>query len=221
MNIKTFREFTADDYRSVVFTVVDFSRHSKVDYGRLFEYVCSRSNKKDYKLFVECKDESRLKIIRKLFPKYARNIFMYSKDSLSTLRENFFDVLYINPGENDRKFSGIYEFAYSPKTKKSIIEHVYSNDFDSFKLALSEVKNPDVIFNEVKAVFNIKNTRRNIDLPKDSIREQYIKGKIFKKGSLFAVKGKTEELQIVERKSNYIVASDGNKYFINQITPVK
>lgn len=100
-----------------------------------------------------------------------------------------------------------------------------NGDFKEFQLGMPKgFKNALNLFNDVRKGMGLKaetNFREHIELPQVSdIREKFIRGKIFNIGDNVIVKKTGNTIQINERKSNYIIGSDSNKYFIHDIVEV-
>lgn len=130
---------------------------------------------------------------------------------------NFKDGIQIaSAGERDPDAEGVTGMSAS-KMRQAAID----GDFKLFTTGLPKAYGEDMtLFNLIRKRMGLKemtNFRKHIQLPSISEkREQYILGEIFNEGD----KAYTEdnvEITIVERKSNFVVAKDGNKYFIEKL----
>lgn len=96
-----------------------------------------------------------------------------------------------------------------------------SGDFKAFSSGLPKEYGEDMtLFNLLRKRMGLKevtNFREHIQLPTVSEkRERYISGAIFNEGDTVYANGNVE-ITIQERKSNYVVCSKGNKYFIQSL----
>ena len=130
---------------------------------------------------------------------------------------NFKDGIQIaSAGERDPDAEGVTGMSAS-KMRQAAID----GDFKLFTTGLPKAYGEDMtLFNLIRKRMGLKemtNFRKHIQLPSISEkREQYILGEIFNEGD----KAYTEdnvEITIAERKSNFIIAEDGNKYFVEKL----
>ena len=64
--------------------------------------------------------------------------------------------------------------------------------------------------------------REHIKLPKVSdVREKYVRGEIFQVGSMACAIESNKVVMIKERKSNYVVDNEGEKYFLSALIPIQ
>jgi hypothetical protein len=130
---------------------------------------------------------------------------------------NFKDGIQIaSAGERDPDAEGVTGMSAS-KMRQAAVD----GDFKLFTTGLPKAYGEDMtLFNLIRKRMGLKemtNFRKHIQLPSISEkREQYILGEIFNEGD----KAYTEnnvEIIIAERKSNFIIAEDGNKYFVEKL----
>lgn len=97
-------------------------------------------------------------------------------------------------------------------------------DFQSFATGLPKSFGDKLpVFNLIRKRMGLKemtNFRKHIELKTTSIRERYIAEEVFLVGNKF-LNLNGEIHTVAERCTNYIVGSDGNKYFLNKIVEVK
>jgi hypothetical protein len=119
-------------------------------------------------------------------------------------------------GERDPDAEGVSGMSAS-KMRQAAID----GDFKSFSKGLPKEYGEDMtLFNLLRKRMGLKemvNFRKHVQLPTVSEkREQYISGEIFNEGDTAYINGKVE-ITIQERKSNYVVCSEGDKYFIHSL----
>lgn len=119
-------------------------------------------------------------------------------------------------GERDPDAEGVSGMSAS-KMRQTAID----GDFKSFSKGLPKEYGEDMtLFNLLRKRMGLKemvNFRKHVQLPTVSEkRERYISGEIFNEGDTAYVNGRVE-ITISERKSNYIVCSEGDKYFIHSL----
>jgi hypothetical protein len=122
----------------------------------------------------------------------------------------------ISAGERDPDAEGVSGMSAS-KMRQAASE----GDFKSFMMGIPKAYGEHkTLFNLVRKRMGLKeknNFREHIELPSLSeTRERYIAGEIFNEGDTVYAHGKVE-ITIQERKSNYVVCSKGNKYFIHSL----
>jgi len=129
---------------------------------------------------------------------------------------NFKDGIEIaSAGERDPDAEGVSGMSAS-KMRKAVID----GDFKSFTVGLPKAYGEDMtLFNLLRKRMGLKemtNFRKHVQLPTISEkREKYISGEIFNVGDV--VYFENSELTIKERKSNYVIAENDKKYFIDKL----
>jgi hypothetical protein len=172
-----------------------------------------------YDLFLVCVGESdeskysinqRVKVLRKLFPKYARNILEMG-DDLSVyakfLAENVSEVEKVHIHSNDSFIS----------------ECIRTGNFQPFRDYFSgSTENINDIFNDIRESIGYERciTREHIRLPKVSdVREKYVTGEYLKEGDLVSVEG-GKLGSIVKLGPNFVVVDTGKEEiscWLNQV----
>ena len=122
----------------------------------------------------------------------------------------------VSAGERDPDAEGVSGMSAS-KMRQAAID----GDFKSFSQGLTNAYGDDMtLFNLIRKRMGLKemlNFRKHVQLPTVSEkRERYISGEIFNEGDTVYANGDIE-ITIQERKSNYVVCSKGNKYFIHSL----
>ena len=122
----------------------------------------------------------------------------------------------VSAGERDPDAEGVSGMSAS-KMRQAAID----GDFKSFMLGIPKAYGKGMtLFNLLRKRMGLKekkNFREHIELPTLSeIRERYIAGEVFNEGDTVYV----GEIAVVikERKSNYVVCNEGNKYFISSLS---
>jgi len=126
----------------------------------------------------------------------------------------------ISAGRRDPDSEGVEGMSAS-KMRAAAVD----KDFKSFQQGLPKGYSDGVtLFNTLRKRMGLREVtdfRNHIQLDKISEkRELYTRGEIFNIGEQ-AVTQDGQTITISERKPNYIVAGDGNKYWINDLTEVK
>ena len=122
----------------------------------------------------------------------------------------------VSAGERDPDAEGVSGMSAS-KMRQAAID----GDFKSFMLGIPKAYGKGMtLFNLLRKRMGLKekkNFREHIELPTLSeIRERYIAGEVFNEGDTVYV----GEIAVVikERKSNYVVCTEGDKYFISSLS---
>ena len=132
-------------------------------------------------------------------------------------RHGFYDfvdgIQIVSAGERDPDAEGVSGMSAS-KMRQAAID----GDFKSFMGGIPRGYGKGMtLFNLLRKRMGLKektNFREHIELPKLSTkREKYISGEIFNEGDTAYVHGKIPVV-IKQRKSNYIISEDDDKYFI-------
>jgi hypothetical protein len=206
---------------------------AKIGKGGTFRIYASQTyqNQKDkegyYKDPLPYKD--KIKIMRKMFPKYARNIMYTPKirtmfDLMSTLyKEGFTNVTIVAGSDRVTEYEVTLN-RYNNKKGK----HGFYN-FDGGVNAVSNgmpkgIKDAQKLFNDVRKGMGLKESydyRSHIQLePVSEKREEYVNGELYKEGDLVVVKENDQIGTILFCGSNYVlVEMNGGKYrkWINDI----
>jgi hypothetical protein len=125
-------------------------------------------------------------------------------------------ILVVSAGDRDPDSDDVDGMSAS-KMRAAAIQ----GDFKSFSNGIPKEYGDDMaLFNLIRKRMGLKemvNFRKHVQLPTISEkRERYISGAIFNEGDTVYAHGKVE-ITIQERKSNYVVCSKGNKYFIHSL----
>jgi len=135
-------------------------------------------------------------------------------------RHGFYDfkdgIDVVSAGERDPDAEGVSGMSAS-KMRQAAID----GDFKSFMLGIPKAYGKGMtLFNLLRKRMGLKekkNFREHVELPTVSeTRERYIAGEVFNEGDTAYV----GEVSIVikERKSNYVVCTEGDKYFISSLS---
>ena len=138
-------------------------------------------------------------------------------------RHGFYDfkdgIEIASAGERDPDAEGVSGMSAS-KMRQAAVD----GDFKSFSKGLPKAYGEDMtLFNLIRKRMGLKemtNFRKHIQLPELSeTREKYIAGEIFNVGD----KAYVGEVQVTikERKSNFIIDEEGDKYFIQSLSEKK
>ena len=136
-------------------------------------------------------------------------------------RHGFYDfpdgIIIESAGDRDPDADGVTGMSAS-KMRQAAID----GDFKSFALGLPKAYGEDMtLFNLIRKRMGLKemnNFRKHIQLPELSEkRERYIAGEIFNEGDK-AYTTDNVVITIKERKSNFVIATNGKKYFIHSLS---
>ncbi len=238
MEIKSFKEFFANSNKHLVLVFEDFSIPTEND-NVIFEKTLSiaKSEKAQYRIYTSTGQNSnknplhyseKIKIMRKMFPKHSRNIIEDKSignvsEALNKIEKEGFNKITIITDKNkdlneshllntDINIISIKNNSNTSEIRNSLV----NNDFKTFKLGLpTDFKDDRKMFNLIRTRLGITEAVK-VDLKSSDIREKYFNKEIFNVGDV--VKNLNGDvLTISERKTNFIVAEDGNKYFINDL----
>ncbi len=262
--MKSFKQFTEAKKKEIVFTFGRFNPPT-VGHEKLIKAVTKIASGRDYKIFASqsnkpdtdpLKYKEKVSIMRKMFPKYARNIILDEKIktvfniAVKLYDQGYTDVTMIVGSDRIKEFKtllnkfngvksrhGFYEFdtitfqsagerdpdadGVSGMSASKMRAAATAGDFKAFSSGIPRDYGDDMeLFNLIRKRMGLKemtNFRKHIQLPTVSEkRERYISGAIFNEGDTVYANGNVE-ITIQERKSNYVVCSKGNKYFIQSL----
>jgi len=262
--MKSFKQFTEAKKKEIVFTFGRFNPPT-VGHEKLIKAVIKIASGRDYKIFASqsnkpdtdpLKYKEKVSIMRKMFPKYARNIILDEKIktvfniAVKLYDQGYTDVTMIVGSDRIKEFKtllnkfngvksrhGFYEFdtitlqsagerdpdadGVSGMSASKMRAAATDGDFKAFSSGIPRDYGDDMgLFNLLRKRMGLKemtNFRKHIQLPTVSEkRERYISGAIFNEGDTVYANGNVE-ITIQERKSNYVVCSKGNKYFIQSL----
>jgi len=262
--MKSFKQFTEAKKKEIVFTFGRFNPPT-IGHEKLIKAVTKIAGGRDYKIFASQSNKpdtdplqykEKVSIMRKMFPKYARNIILDEKIktvfniAVKLYDQGYTDVTMIVGSDRIKEFKtllnkfngvkskhGFYEFDtitfqsagkrdadaddVSGMSASKMRAAATDGDFKAFSSGIPRDYGDDMeLFNLLRKRMGLKemtNFRKHIQLPTVSEkRERYISGAIFNEGDTVYANGNVE-ITIQERKSNYVVCSKGNKYFIHSL----
>jgi hypothetical protein len=262
--VKSFKQFTEAKKKEIVFTFGRFNPPT-VGHEKLIKAVIKIASGRDYKIFASQSNKpdtdplqykEKVSIMRKMFPKYARNIILDEKIktvfdiAVRLYDQGYTDVTMIVGSDRIKEFKtllnkfngvksrhGFYEFDnitfesagkrdadaddVSGMSASKMRAAATDGDFKAFSNGIPRDYGDDMaLFNLLRKRMGLKEMttfRKHTQLPTVSEkREQYVSGEIFNTGDTAYVNGKVE-ITIQERKSNYVVCSKGDKYFIHSL----
>ena len=139
-------------------------------------------------------------------------------------KHGFYDfvdgIQIVSAGDRDPDAEGVSGMSAS-KMRQAAID----GDFKQFMVGIPKAYGEGMtLFNLVRKRMGLKEMtsfRQHIQLPTISDkREKYISGEIFKEGSTAYVNGEVE-IVIKQRKSNYVISDENDKYFIHNLEESK
>lgn len=242
--MKSFKEFANEALNPIVITFGDFNPPT-VDDEKLISYVANLAGKYDYRIYasqsVDQNDNpleygEKIKFMRKMFPKYARNIILDNniKTILNAASKAFDDgynqlVVIADDDSSSElktlltKYNGVsgkhgfYTFRYGIAVKD--FEEYDDSDMSASKLREAASKNDlqtflsgiPSSFSSAIDLFNAVRSGLNIvenntRIEISDMREKYISGKIFNVGDSVLCKRDGFAYVILERFTNYVLA---------------
>ena len=266
--IQSFKQFKEATEKSVVFTFGRFNPPT-TGHEKLMKKVTSLAKGNDYKIFASQSNDAKknplgykekVQLLRKIFPKYGRNIVYDKKikNSLDALvylyKQGYTKVTMVvgadrvpdfkkllNKYNGEKSRHGYYDFSdginivsagerdpdsddVSGMSASKMRAAAQSGDFKSFAKGLPDNYGDKIgVFNLLRSRMGLKemtNFRTHIELATTDLREKYVAGEVFNEGDEF-LNEHGNVLVVLERKSNFIIGSDENKYFINKIQEVR
>lgn len=243
--MKQFKEYLRETTGKVTITFGHFNPPN-VENEKLINKVYETAEGSPYRIYTshECDEHSpleygsKIKFMRKIFPRHARSIISDSKikdlyDALDTLYEQGYThvnlVMPNIPNELKEHVNGNNRSRYNFKSidfisvdthdiEAKMLEAAKDNNFELFAKGLpSALKEGHRLFNAVRTGLGLKETynfRQHIQLPTLSKeREAYVSGELFKVGDVIEVKESKEIGQIQRLGSNYVIIEtyEGNK----------
>lgn len=242
--MKSFKEFANEALNPIVITFGDFNPPT-IDHEKLISYVANLAGKYDYRIYasqtVDQNDNpleygEKIKFMRKMFPKYARNIILDNniKTILNAASKAFDDgynqfVVIANGDSSSElktlltKYNGVsgkhgfYTFRYGIAVKD--FEEYDDSTISASKLREAAIKNDlqtflsgmPSSFSSAIDLFNavrsgLNIVENNVKIETSDIREKYISGKIFNVGDSVLCKRDGFAYVILERFTNYVLA---------------
>jgi len=266
--IQSFKQFKEATEKGVVFTFGRFNPPT-TGHEKLMKKVTSLAKGNDYKIFASQSNDAKknplgykekVQLLRKIFPKYGRNIVYDKKikNSLDALvylyKQGYTKVTMVvgadrvpdfkkllNKYNGEKSRHGYYDFSdginivsagerdpdsddVSGMSASKMRAAAQSGDFKSFAKGLPDNYGDKIgVFNLLRSRMGLKemtNFRTHIELATTDLREKYVAGEVFNEGDEF-LNEHGNVLVVLERKSNFIIGSDENKYFINKIQEVR
>lgn len=266
--IQSFKQFKEATEKGVVFTFGRFNPPT-TGHEKLMKKVTSLAKGNDYKIFASQSNDAKknplgykekVQLLRKIFPKYGRNIVYDKKikNSLDALvylyKQGYTKVTMVvgadripdfkkllNKYNGEKSRHGYYDFSdginivsagerdpdsddVSGMSASKMRAAAQSGDFKSFAKGLPDNYGDKIgVFNLLRSRMGLKemtNFRTHIELVTTDLREKYVAGEVFNEGDEF-LNEHGNVLVVLERKSNFIIGSDENKYFINKIQEVR
>jgi shikimate kinase/phosphopantetheine adenylyltransferase len=266
--IQSFKQFKEATEKGVVFTFGRFNPPT-TGHEKLMKKVTSLAKGNDYKIFASQSNDAKknplgykekVQLLRKIFPKYGRNIVYDKKikNSLDALvylyKQGYTKVTMVvgadripdfkkllNKYNGEKSRHGYYDFSdgisivsagerdpdsddVSGMSASKMRAAASSGDFKSFAKGLPDNYGDKIgVFNLLRSRMGLKemtNFRTHIELATTDLREKYVAGEVFNEGDEF-LNEHGNVLVVLERKSNFIIGSDENKYFINKIQEVR
>ena len=260
--IKGFKQFNEDKVNEVTFTFGRFNPPT-TGHGKLLAKVAAVAIGNSYRIYASQSNDpkknpleykEKIKIMRKMFPKFGRNIIEDKKAVnvfyiASALYDEGFTRLKMVVGSDRvsefktilKKYNGVkgkhgfYDFPdgieivsagerdpdsddVSGMSASKMRQAAIDGDFKQFMVGIPKNYGKGMtLFNLLRKRMGLKektNFREHVELPKlSSKREKYIAGEIFNEGDTAYVKGDVP-IVIKQRKSNYVITEDDDKYFI-------
>lgn len=242
--MKSFKEFANEALNPIVITFGDFNPPT-IDDEKLISYIANLAGKYDYRIYasqsVDQNDNpleygEKIKFMRKMFPKYARNIILDNniKTILNAASKAFDDgynqlVVIADDDSSSElktlltKYNGVsgkhgfYTFRYGIAVKD--FEEYDDSDMSASKLREAASKNDlqtflsgiPSSFSSAIDLFNAVRSGLNIvenntRIEISDMREKYISGKIFNVGDSVLCKRDGFAYVILERFTNYVLA---------------
>lgn len=243
--MKQFKEYLRESSGKVTITFGNFNPPN-VEHEKIIGKVHEVAQGGPYRIYSaqECNENfpldynTKVKFMRKMFPRHARNIINDSKivdlyDALDSLYEQgYTHVNLIMPNVPKELTESVNSHNRSRYNFKSIdiisvdthdsevkmLEAAKNNNFELFVKGLpSTLKEGHKLFNAIRSGLGLKETynfRQHIQLPTLSKeREAYVNGELFKVGDVIEVKESKEIGQIKRLGSNYVIIEtyEGNK----------
>jgi hypothetical protein len=235
--MKQFKEFIKETSGTVTLTFGNFNPPN-IEHEKLIQKVTEVSEGGLYRIYAaqECNEnfpldyDTKIKFMRKMFPRQARSIISDSKivdlyDALNKLYEQGYKKVnlvlpnilpelkecVLRENKNKYNFESINFVSIElPEIESKLIEAAKDNNFELFTKNLPvTIKEGHKLFNAVRSGLGLKesyNFRQHIQLPKLSEeREAYVKGELFKVGDVVEVKETKDIGQIQRLGSNYVI----------------
>jgi hypothetical protein len=236
--MKHFKEYLKETSGKVTITFGQFNPPSIED-QKVIAKVHEVAQGGPYRIYSaqECNEnypldyDTKIKCLRKMFPRQARNIISDSKivdlyDALDSLYEKGYTEVnlvmpnvpkelteHVNVNNRSRynfKSINIVSVDVHDFVDQKILEAAKNNNFESFvKVMPTTLKEGHKLFNTIRSKLGLKETfnfRQHIQLPTLSKeREAYINGELFKVGDVVEVNESKEIGQIKRLGSNYVI----------------
>ena len=235
--MKQFKEYLRESSGKVTITFGHFNPPN-VENEKIINKVYETAQGGPYRIYTshECDEHSpldyssKIKFMRKIFPRHARSIISDSKiidlyDALDSLYEQGYThinlVMPNLPKELVEHVNGSNKSRYNFKAidfisvdthdiELKMLEAAKNNNFELFVKGLpSTLKEGHKLFNAVRSGLGLKETynfRQHIQLPiLSKEREAYVNGELFKVGDVIEVKESKEIGQIQRLGSNYVI----------------
>ena len=266
--IQSFKQFKEATEKGVIFTFGRFNPPT-TGHEKLMKKVTSLASGNDYRIFASQSNDAKknplgykekVQLLRKIFPKYGRNIVYDKKiknslDALVYLYKQGYTKATMVVGADRipdfkkllNKYNGVksrhgyYDFSdgieivsagerdpdsddVSGMSASKMRAAASSGDFKSFAKGLPDNYGDKIgVFNLLRSRMGLKemtNFRTHIELATTNLREKYVAGEIFNEGDEF-LNENGDTLVVLEKKANFIIGSDDNKYFIDKIQEVR
>lgn len=236
--MKQFKEFLKETSGKVTITFGQFNPPSIED-EKIISKVHEVAQGGPYRIYSaqECNEnypldyDTKIKCMRKMFPRQARNIISDSKivdlyDALDSLYERGYTevnlvmpnvpkelIEHVNVNNRSRynfKSINVISVDVHDFVDQKILEAAKNNNFESFvKVMPTTLKEGHKLFNTIRSKLGLKETfnfRHHIQLPiLSKEREAYVNGELFKVGDVVEVKESKDIGQIKRLGSNYVI----------------
>jgi len=243
MSLLSFKKFIISENKTMTFCVLESAIPSMIDKlmiektsvlsgGNEFRILVSTSPEENYVLSLH----ERLKYTRKMFPKFGRQTSMTENSSISSVIEDMRNSGYkkinlvcsTDQSESYSRLLGedisIFSVRQPQVDFSSMIE---TDNFLEFSQYIPEISNYETkrLFGVIKEKTGVRFKRsRNAFFPKNSVREDYLRGKLFTVGDIVVDKH-NNKLTISRLCSNYVIAeSENNKnkrYWLKDLTKIE
>lgn len=181
----------------------------------------------------------QVKYLRKMLPKYARNILETPEienveDAVKKFKNQKFNKIRVfveNDStiiNNDSDVDTVFLKNTHIKDDKKLIEEAKANNFGKFKEGLPQsFKEAQSLFDDVRKGLGINKEsdyRIKVNLNKDAIREKYFSGKLFSQGDNVIDKITNENCVVKFLGSNYVIVEndkgESNRRWITDISHI-
>lgn len=238
----SYRSFKSycEDYKEknkIIIYVDSFNPPTK-SHGEILNLVSNLAESNTYRIYSNYSHDSqenpiayndKIKFIRKMFPKHARNVIYdptIVNESMLLNRiheEGFNDITIVNVSKNRRNSLNenysdvevlnldVESFPFPLYTSEEMRNYAYKNDFSSFISGLpNEFEEKRELFNSIRAGMGLKesfNFRSNVKISpaQKDLRDSYINGNVYSIGDIVKESTTGKLYKIEKLGSNYLV----------------